>query len=73
MIGLVGIAGERLGDADGRCFNIELPEKLGFESASQDQVVDHLQMIELVEQRDVALELIAPVENIVRLQRDALA
>jgi hypothetical protein len=30
-------------------------------------------MIELVEQRNIALKLIAPIENVARLSRDAFA
>jgi hypothetical protein len=43
------------------------PEKLRCERTGKDHVIDHFNMIELVEQGNIALKLIAPIENVARL------
>ena len=61
---------EGLGNADRR-LDVEARQEFRPEGVAQDHVVDQLEVAELLEQRNVAFELVAPVEDIARLERHA--
>ena len=72
VIGLVGRRRERFRNTH-RHLDVELAEELGPERMGQQHVVEHLDVPQLLEEGDVALQLIAAVDDIVDAHRYRLA
>jgi branched-chain amino acid transport system permease protein len=65
MVWLVRFGAERLWDAD-RCPDVELRQELRPKCIGKDHVIQHFEVIQLLEQRDVALHLVPAVEDLGR-------